>query len=63
MRQIENSYDQVHVRVRDSIKGHGQVLNCAIVLVQVIKAHAGCSKNMKFEQENMVSLEKYYSVK
>ena len=57
MCQIENSYDQVRMCVRDSIKGHGQVLNHAIVLVQVIKAHADCSKSLKFERENTVPLQ------
>ena len=45
MCQIENSY--VQVRIHDSIKGHGQVINGAIV--QVIIAHADCSKSTKFE--------------
>ena len=53
MRQIENSYVQVCMRVRDSIKGHCQVLDRAIV--QVIKAHADCSKSMKFERSIMLS--------
>ena len=43
------------MRVRDSIEGRGQVLDHAIVLVQVIKAHADCSKSMKFERSIMLS--------
>ena len=43
------------MHVRDSIKGRGQVLDRAIVLVQVIKAHADCSKSMKFEHSKMLS--------
>ena len=41
------------MRVRDSIKGYGQVLDHAIV--QVIKAHADCSKSMKSERRIMLS--------
>ena len=43
------------MRVRDSIKGCGQVLDRAIILVQVIKAHVDCSKSMKFERSKMLS--------
>ena len=53
MRQIENSYVQVRTCVRDSIKGRGQVIDCAIV--QVIKAHADCSKSTKFKHSIMLS--------
>ena len=52
MRQIENNYVQVHMRVHDSIKGHGQVLDR--VIVQVIKAHADCSKSMKFKRSILI---------
>ena len=55
MRQIENSYVQVSMHVCDSVKGHGQVLDLVIVLVQVIKAHADCSKSTTFECSMMLS--------
>ena len=50
-------YVQVHVRlcVCDSIKGHGQVLDRVSTIVQVIKAHADCSKSTKFEHSIMLS--------
>ena len=53
MCQIENSYVQVRMRMRDSIKERGQVLGLAIV--QVIKSHADCSKSTKFERSIMLS--------
>ena len=54
MCQIEKSYVQVHLRVRDSIKGHGQVLDRASTIIQVIKVHADCSKSTKFEHSIML---------
>ena len=51
--QQENSYVQVYMRVLDSIKGRGQVLDRAIV--QVIRAHVDCSKITKFERSIMLS--------
>ena len=55
MRQIENSYVQVRMRSRDSLKVRDQVLYRAMVLVQVIKAPAAdCSKSMEFERSIML---------
>ena len=53
MHRRENSYVQVLMHVSDSIKGCGQVINR--VIVQVIRAHADCSKSMKFEPSIMLS--------
>ena len=53
MCHIENSYVQVRMHVCDSIKGRGQVFDRAIV--QIIKAHADCSKSTKLERSIMLS--------
>ena len=48
------------MRMHDSIKRRGQVLDRAIVLVQVqvIKARADCSKSMKFEHSMLSTISK-----
>ena len=51
--QQENRYVQMCMHMLHSIKGHGQVLDRAIV--QVIKAHIDCSKSTKFERSIMLS--------